>query len=258
MSYNPMSDFLPPEARRFDPRDPDTALVALFRLRAVENAAKSKEAGRPIFDDVEEVEIRGPGSKDVKVFPATAISADIVRMDPYTGAVREITYAERFAHQYRQFKAQAAQTKSGTLLEAVSFLPASRKAELRAFNIYTVEQLAQIDGQELKNLGMGGRDLKNSAQAYIDDAKSNIADLNLRARIEAVEARNQMLEQDLAILQQKRADGPHPRETGEAQFDGMTDAELREYIKIHTGSAPVGQPAHKNLVRMAVEARPAR
>ena len=31
----------------------------------------------------------------------------------------------------------------------------------RALNLYTVEQLAAIDGQELKNLGPGGRELKN-------------------------------------------------------------------------------------------------
>jgi hypothetical protein len=87
MSYNPMSNFLPPEARQHDPRDPDNALVALFRNHAIENLAKSKEAGRPIYDDVEYCEIRAPGSKDVKVYPAAEISRDIVRTDPYTGAV---------------------------------------------------------------------------------------------------------------------------------------------------------------------------
>jgi hypothetical protein len=232
-----------------DPRDPDSALVALFRHRAVQNDARSKEAGRPIFDDVEEVVIRGPGSKDEKVFPAMTISADRIRSDPYTGEVKQITYAERFHHQYRQFKEHVQQTKSGTLLSHVSFMTESRKAELRAFNIYTVEQLAQIDGQELKNLGMGGRDLKNSAQAYIADSLRNVPDINLQARLEAAEARNAVLEQDVAALTQRRA-------AAEAQFDGMSDIELREYIRTHTGTAPVGQPAHKNLVRMAMDARP--
>jgi hypothetical protein len=249
MSYNPMSDFLPPEARRYDPRDPDAALVAVFKYRAVENPVKSKEAGRPIFDDVEECEIRAPGSKDIKTFPATEISRDVVRTDPYTGAVKEITYAERFQRQYRQFKENTTQTKSGTPLAGVAFLTEARKAELRALNLYTVEQLAQIDGQELKNLGMGGRDLKNSAEAFIADAYRNVPDLNLQARLEAAEARNLVLEQDVAALQHKKA-------TAEAQFDAMTDVELREFIKANTGSAVIGQPAHKTLVRMAMDARP--
>jgi hypothetical protein len=249
MSYNPMSDFSPPETRRFDPRDPDNALVALFKHYAVENEAKSRAAGRPIYDDVEYVEIRAPGSKDVKVFPATTISADSIRTDPYTGAVKQITYAERFHRQYRQFKEHAAQTKSGTPLAGVAFLTEARKAEMRALNVYTVEQLAQIDGQELKNLGMGGRDLKNAAQAYIDDALRNVPNLELQAKLEAAEARNQVLEQDVAALQHKKA-------TAEAQFDAMSDAELREFIKANTGSAVIGQPAHKSLVRMAMDARP--
>ena len=37
--------------------------------------------------------------------------------DPFTGAEHKITYAERFAHQYRQFKMHAAQTKTGTPLD---------------------------------------------------------------------------------------------------------------------------------------------
>src|SRR4030095_1420159 len=101
-----------------------------------------------------------------------------------------------------------------------------------------------------KNLGLGGRDLKNLAQAYIDDAKNNNAPLlEMKARLDAVEARHQVLEQDLVLLQQRKA-------AAETQFDSMTDAELRDYIKTHTGVAPVGQPAHKNLVRMAVDAQP--
>jgi hypothetical protein len=228
-------------------RDPDAALVALFRHRAVQNPGKSREAGRPIFDDVEEVEIRAPGSKDVKVFPATAFSH--WRTDIYTGAQEKVTYAERFHRQYRQFKEHAQQTKSGTPLVSVTFLTEARKAEMRALNIYTVEQLAQIDGQELKNLGMGGRDLKNQAQAYIDDAKNYAPVLELQARLDAAEARNQVLEQDVTILKQRKAEV-------EAQFDAMSDPELREYIRAHTGTAPVGQPAHRSLVRMAMDARP--
>jgi hypothetical protein len=67
-----MTDFSAPDERRYDPRDPDNALVALFKHHAIENIAKSKEAGRPIFDDVEYVEIRAwlktsdfPGNGDI-------------------------------------------------------------------------------------------------------------------------------------------------------------------------------------------------
>ncbi len=104
------------------------------------------------------------------MFPATAFSH--WEIDPQTGEQAKVTYAERFQRQYQQFKAHATQTKSGTPLAYAPFLTEARRAELRAQNIYTVEALAAIDGQELKNLGPGGRELKNAAMEYIEEAKA--------------------------------------------------------------------------------------
>src|SRR4030095_3061226 len=91
--------------------------------------------------------------------------------DIYGGDARQVTYAERFSRQYQQFKAQSAQTKTGTPLAEVPFLTEARRAELRAQNVYTVEQLVAVDGQELKNLGVGGRELKNKAIEYVEESK---------------------------------------------------------------------------------------
>ena len=55
--------------------DPDETLVVLFKHLAVENTQKTLAEGRPIFDEKEVCEIRAPGSKDVKVFHATEMSA---------------------------------------------------------------------------------------------------------------------------------------------------------------------------------------
>jgi hypothetical protein len=96
------------------------------------------------------------------VLPATSVSHWAI--DPATGGQIKVTYAERFRRQYQQFKALTAQTKSGTPLTHAPFLTEGRRAEMRALNIYTVEQLAAIDGQELKNIGTGGRELKNAAR----------------------------------------------------------------------------------------------
>jgi hypothetical protein len=231
----------------FDPRNPDAAIVATFRQEGRKNELKSKEAGRPIYDDVEICEIRLPGSRDMKAFPAHAFSH--WDGDPLTGGQVEVTYAERFRHQYRQFKEKATQTKTGTPLELVPFLTEARRAELRALNVYTAEQLAGIDGQELKNLGPGGRDLKNRAEAYIAEAKTLVADIAKDTEIEALRARLAVVEQDNEALK-------HRRSMLESEFDSMTTDEICAYIKTHTGVAPVGQVPHKNLIRMAIEATP--
>jgi hypothetical protein len=228
-------------------RDPDDMLVVLFRYLAIKNPAKTLAEGREIFDDIEVCEIRQPGSKDVKVFPATSFCR--WDDDPFTGEQRKLTYAERFGHQYRQFKASAAQTTSGTPLDLAPFLTDGRRAELRAQHVYTVEALAAIDGAELKNLGPGGREFKNQAIAFIEDAKSSAPNKQMLVELEALRARNAVLEDDNSLLRSARA-----RE--EKEFEEMSDEALRDYITAQTGKAPHGTLPRKTLKRMALEAAP--
>lgn len=224
-------------------RDPDELLVVLFKYQAFENAEKTLAEGRPIFDDVEICEIRAPGSKDVKVFPSTEFSRWVD--DPFTGRQRKETYAERFKPQYQQFKAHAAQTKRGTPLEHAPFLTDARRAEFRAQNIYTVEALADIEGGELKNLGPLGRDFKNKAMEYIEQSRSKAPNLQMQAELEALKARNAILEEDLQLKQ-----------TIEGEFASMDLPQLREFITTHTGQAPLGTMNRKTLVRLAQDAKP--
>jgi len=231
-------------------RDPDDVLVVLFKHLAQENPIKSLEAGRPIYDDIEVCEIRAPGSKDVKVFPATAFTRWID--DPFTGRQTKQSYAERFPHQYRQFKSHAAQTKSGTPLEHAPFLTEGKRAELRAQNVYTVEQLADIEGAELKNLGISGRELKNAAVEYIETGKSAAPSMKMMAELEALRARNAVLEEDLQAKKNRPS-------SVEEEFEAMSLDQLREFITTNTGQTPMGNIANMNkktLVRMAMDCRP--
>lgn len=229
-------------------QDPDAALVATFKHLAVKNEAKTLEAGRPIYDDMEVCEIRFPGKRDYSVFPATLVSH--WRDDPEGGQVA-VSYAERFSHQYRQFKMLAQQTKTGTPLASAPFLSEGKRAELRALNIYTVEALASIDGQELKNLGYNGREFKNQAQTYIDESKRAAPDMQLMAKLEAAQARLSLLEEDNKLLK-----AAVPPSEPENEFSGMSVEQLRDYITTQTGIAPQGNINRKTLLRMAMDARP--
>ena len=233
-----------------DPKDPDASLIALFKDHAVPNATKTATAGRLICDDMEIVEIRFPGSRAVSVFPATSFSHWAV--DPHTGGQKAVTYAERFSRQYQQFKAHSSQTKSGTPLTYATFLTEGRRAELRALNIYTVEALAGVDGQELKNLGHGGREMKNAAMEYLAQSDNRAPNTQLQAELEALRAINQTLVDDNEALKQHSL----AASSGESQFDDMTTDQVREYIKTHTGHTPQGNINRKTLVRMAMDARP--
>lgn len=237
-------------------RDPDELLVVLFKYLAVQNNAKTLAEGRPVFDDIEVCEIRAPGNKDVKVFPATAFSRWLD--NPYTGEQTKQTYAERFSYQYRQFKANATQTKSGTPLDFAPFLSEGRKAELRAQNVYTVEQLAAVEGVELKNLGPGGREMKNAAETFIADSRSAAPNLQMLAELDALKARNAILEEDFERRkqQQQQQQQKESSETSDNEFEAMSLEQLREYITVNSGQAPHGALNRKTLTRMAISVRP--
>jgi hypothetical protein len=231
-------------------RDPDANIIVVFKNSSVKNDARSAAAGRPIHDDREEVELRYPGSKNVSVFPATAVSHWVT--DPVTGEQLQISYAERFSRQYQQFRAHGTQTKFGTPLSDVGFLTEARRAELRALNVYTVEALAAVDGQELKNLGTNGRELKNKAMEYIEDARRGAPNTQMAADLEALKARNTLLEEDMRRLrEQMRDDGDDAGDVSDFNFEEMSLDQLREFIEKNTGHAPHGTPNRRTLIRMA-------
>ena len=220
----------------------ERGIVAIFRIHTVKNNQKSIDQGRPIYDDVEVCELRFAGSKTVSVFEAAAFSHWDV--DDETGEQRKYTYAERFPRQFQQFRAREQQTKAGTPLDYLPFLTEARRAELRALNVYTVEALASVDGQELKNLGPGAREFKNKAIECLDNSVGNARILKLEAEIDALKAKNMTMEEDL----KSKANGHSTTE-----YDNMTDDQLRDHVKALTGVEPKGNLPRRTLIRMAQE-----
>lgn len=237
-----------------NPYDQDDKLVAIFKQIGVPNPGKSKLAGRPIFDDMDVCEIRRPGSRDVSVFPAHAFARWIV--DPLSGEQISQTYAERFPRQFRQFAEKSTQTMAGTPLDYAAFLTEARRSELRALNIYTIEALAHVDGQELKNLGPQGREIKNKAVEYLAESGTEAHARKLEIELEAARARNQVLEDDLTRLKAVKASKAEAAESAEDIFDDMTLTQLRDYIAANTGHPPQGNINRKTLVRMAEACKP--
>src|SRR5262249_21372308 len=139
----------------------------------------------PIFKDMECVEIRMAANKQtVAVFPAH----DTWKWDVIDGINQPITYAMRFPEQYKRFKANEAQAMSGTPLEELPFITQAKRSELKALSIHTAEALASLEGNPLKQLGMGGRELKNQAQAYLDRSTDSAAVTRLAAEVEQLKA----------------------------------------------------------------------
>ena len=72
-------------------------------------------------------------------------------------------------------------------------------------NIYTAEALAIVDGSELKNLGPGGREMKNKTIEFLESSNETARITKLEAELESVKARNEMLEEDNKLIWQGQA-----------------------------------------------------
>lgn len=232
--------------------------TALFKNIAQHNPAASKKAGRPVYSDVEVCELHFPGDKQHKpVFPAHSFAG--WGEDEYGNALK-LTYALKYNDQYLRFKEGRAQVADGTPLSELPFLTEAKRMELKALKIYTAEQLAALDGQNLKNLGHGGRALKDQAQAFIETATTSAGSV-------ALAEENALLRQQIADLKAERAGGAiEPEEINEPEqpsvdetedeediFDLMPDDELKAYIKDKSGEGVRGTPKRETLLAMARE-----
>lgn len=230
-----------------------------FYMQATEDPNQTRLQNRPIFIDQEFVKIQVAGDpKNTIIAPAHYQS----RRNPETGL--GMSYAEQFPEHYRFFKDNADQQQgAGTPLTEVPWVTAARRAELKHFKVYTVEGLASLDGSLLDRLGMGGRELKNKAQAWLDAAAGGVGSSVLAAELEARDLLIASLRADLEALKGNPAPAvPAPAPAVQADDDGLgdnspfwawEDEDIKNWIKDNAGSRPVGNPSHKTLVSRADE-----
>jgi hypothetical protein len=179
--------------------DDKTGVTPIFKSIAILNEAKTRELGRKFFDDWDVVEIRFAGSPNYSVHPATGFSH--WEVDDESGEQVQVSYAERWPRQYRQFRSKETQTKSGTPIDLAPFLTEGQKAGLKAMQVYTLEALAHLDGQELKNVGQGGREWKNQAIDYIERGSNEAIIGQQRAEIDDLKAKLQVAEDNARYAQ---------------------------------------------------------
>ena len=210
-----------------------------FYIHTTENKAKSKEMGRPIYDDMECVEVRFAGDRNkISVFPAHAVCGQTQDED---GDYRTMTYAERWPEQYKRFKSKQVQVAEGTPIDELPFLTQAKRSELKALSIYTAEALASLDSQPLKNLGVGGRELKDQAQAYLDRAKGSADVTKMASRIAD-------LEQLVRELQ-----GEAQAVSAQSEFASWTPDQIKNWIEEKIGERPKGNPSLATLIKRAEE-----
>lgn len=215
---------------------------------AVEDKAASAKAGRPIFKDVEHVRVRWVGDNKKELYAPAHEQTMYDR-----ASSRYLTWAEVYAEHYRLFKAQQDQAGvNGTPLSEATFLTEAKRAELRAQNVFTIEGLAGLDGALLQRLGMGARDLKAQAEAYIAQAAKFAEGSELRAENAELRARMEKLE---AMLMAKAPEVPPApvHDTTGSPFGAWAEEDIVNWIVDSGGEKPHHKCSRETLIRKADE-----
>jgi hypothetical protein len=133
----------------------DNKLYVEFSRKPRLHPAKSREAGRAIYEEADYVRIHVPGDK------SSVIERPITEMD-----------VQRFADRYKKWQAGQAEAVVGTPLTALPGMSPAKVEEYKYFKIVTVEQLAGAND----NMGqkfMSFQQDKARAKAFMEVAANN-------------------------------------------------------------------------------------
>lgn len=161
---------------------PNKRNIVEFYSEPYQDMTASAEQGRPIYRDVVLIRIMLPGDMR-SIIERRAHEED------------KITYAR----EWEAFQRQESLSAEGTALEHWPVLSRSMVRQLKAYSIFTVENLRDLTDGQVAEIGMLGlRTLRNQAAAFIEHAKTGAVSASLVSEKERLEARVAQLEQALA------------------------------------------------------------
>ena len=163
------SSFLPGHRQ-----EDDSALIPRFFIDKKLLGLKSHEAGRPIYEDREYIEIK-------------------IKGQPKQVVVEEVTarHRQQFPIAYAAFKQNKEMPVVGTPIEQLPGLGPSLAATIKSFGVRTIEDMAALNEIGLQNIGNGARDLQKRAKAFLAQTSETTVKL---------EEENKLLREQLAQM----------------------------------------------------------
>lgn len=166
----------------------DGAAVAAAEIKAAEEARAAGTVPDPVppkYKDVEYIKILIPGDKTLNVHRPVMPSDKA-----------------RFPAQYAAFKSARGMIVHGTSLAGWPLVTESQRKELEFFNIYTVEQLSEVNDGFASSM-MGVQQLKQAAQRYLSAAKEKAPAVKFAQELEQRDHKIAVLEDRLnKVLEQ--------------------------------------------------------
>ena len=172
-----------------EPRKGDEKLAIRFFTKAKQNTEESQKQGRPIFSEVDYIQIMVPGDRNNTIVrPVTPQDQD------------------RFRRQYEHWKSSKKdEAVIGTPLEAWGVMSLAQIEEYRYYGIRTIDQLADLRDDVCQKI-MGGAQLKQKAQAFLEamkaEAPMKVMQAELATRDNEIESLKKALADQGAILKE--------------------------------------------------------
>lgn len=169
---------------------------ATFHRVAVEDKAASLRAGQYVAKDVDMVHVTPPYSKDVMKWKVNDWFENMKGMVTKGRMPRE--WLEDYQRQYEAWKRGETPAPNGTAIKGWGVISPAQQETLTRMNILTVEDLAGVNDEALRRIGMGGMDLKNKAVAWLAQLKDKGP---LTQEVAAIKSENRSLHSQVQNLQ---------------------------------------------------------
>lgn len=167
-----------------------------FDRRPIEDRAASEREGRYVAKDIDYALVTPPYSRDVFEQEANEWLAQM-RRESQTGRL-PVEWYERYEEAYRRWKKGEEMPLSGTPIKGWPVLSPAQQKNLTSMNILTVEDLAAVNDEGKRRIGMGAQDLCDKAKAWLAQTKDKgpltMENASLKAENRALKTQNEQLE----------------------------------------------------------------
>jgi hypothetical protein len=189
----------------------DRPAYVRFVRKAEEDKAASLAHNRYIAKDVDFALITPPYSRDVVEVKVEQwlINND---SDVRNGRIPQ-EWADKWKDAYEKFKNGQEQPLNGTAIRGWGVISPAQQETLIRMNIMTVEDLAGINDEGLRRIGMGSMDMKNKAQAWIkqlqDKGPLTMENAALKNEVEQLKGSLESLKRQVEQMQAQSAQVVH-------------------------------------------------
>lgn len=163
-----------------------TKLFVQFFTHEMKDEARSASMGRAVHRTIEMIRVIIPGDKH------SAMERRVKSIDK-----------EQYPREYAAFQKGQEMAVDGTRLEDWPILTRAQILDLKSLNIFTVEHLAGLSDEQLQRVGIGARQMRQHAQAFLEVCKTSKLPAALVAELEERRNREKLLVSQISDLTTK-------------------------------------------------------